>query len=185
MRNKDSYRVGFTLIELLVVVLIIGVLAGIALPQYQKAVERTKAMQGITLAKSLGEAGNRHRLASGEYPSSFDVLDMEVRWSGNESALGSRYISDVRSTEDWSCQLVFNETLPQYGVVLTRLKGKHKGAGLMYFWQDPKMPMEQVLCMERFQGEGIYYGGSDGEFCQGILHGNYVGGTYNRYYTLP
>ena len=74
-------RKGFTLIELLVVVLIIGILSAIALPQYQKAVEKARATEAITVLSALEKSIDRYILENGWPPHVnflFDKLDIDM-----------------------------------------------------------------------------------------------------------
>ncbi len=62
---------GFTLLELLVVVLIIGILAGIALPQYNKAVEKTRLSEALLTVNALQKAIDIYVLTNGYTPNGY------------------------------------------------------------------------------------------------------------------
>ncbi len=71
--NLHKRHAGFTLIELLVVVLIIGILAAVAVPQYQVAVEKSRAAEALTIISSLQKAIDLYVLEHG-YPPEEDMV---------------------------------------------------------------------------------------------------------------
>ena len=74
--NKQNKR-AFTLIELLVVVLIIGILAAVAFPQYQKAVIKSRFAEAFVHIKTLSEALEVCQLEKGD-PAECDPNSLNI-----------------------------------------------------------------------------------------------------------
>ncbi len=98
---------GFTLIELLVVVLIIGILAAVAVPQYQKAVYKSRYAQLKVLVSSIVQAQIVYRLANGEYATKFEELDIDMPGGKLETSTDAEYIYD------WGQCAVLSRTLAE------------------------------------------------------------------------
>lgn len=107
------------------VVLIIGILAAVAVAQYQKVVERSKATEAMRMLFAIAKAYEVYYLANGTFATQFDELDVDIPFSGTTQFY--RLATDTKSNEDWSFQIEKNsESVILYAA---RISGKYKGAG--------------------------------------------------------
>ena len=93
---------GFTLIEVLVVVLIIGILTSVALPQYRKAVVKTRVMKLLPLIRTIDSAQQVYYSTYMRYAEKFDDLDISMPAGGSVNAEGT-----LISYDDFYCRFYF------------------------------------------------------------------------------
>ena len=138
MKNVTMGRLGgFTLIELLVVVLIIGILAAVAMPQYQKAVEKARLTEVITTMSSLEKALNLYLLANGA-PSSWEAFDygttldsLDLDFPGRTK--NSIYIGVGKSPNQYR---IFAHLSPSFGGWWIHVDNDRYGGGIIRWEAD-------------------------------------------------
>jgi len=77
-RAGEGYKKAFTLIELLVVVLIIGILAAVAVPQYKKAVVKSRLANMKQIMSAVKTAEEAYYLTNGTYTEQWAELDIDL-----------------------------------------------------------------------------------------------------------
>ena len=177
MKNEQA----FTLIELLVVVLIIGILAAVALPQYQKAVWKSRNTQLKTVAATVNQAEQNYRLANGSFTRHFQELSIDLPLASSRgNACGVSGESDSgRRASNFEVQL--RTKLP---VMVWWSSGPYQCAGFAYD-KDGNM-----WCVER--DGNTYFPGTAGSFCAKVEKATFsdettalYDSTNTRFYQLP
>ena len=183
-KSKERNIWGFTLIELLIVVLIIGILSAVAVPQYKKAVWKSRNATLKTILKSIRQAEDAYFMANGTYAGNFDELTLDLPLEAPvQETNSSSYSTDntceiatmgsdsLRRGKDF--EVVLNTTNLSTGLVIAAVwtDGPYKCTGFRL--------ISKLKCIGRYRD---YAEGSRQEFCEKIEKGINKTSTPSWYY---
>ena len=155
----------FTLIELLVVVLIIGILAAIALPKYERAVMKSRYSGLKPVTRALADAEEAFYMARGTYDDSEDLSNLDVQ-KPNDGKISAEFSTTSGHDYVRASHTKLNNRYTQY------LKRSKNFGGNIYCEAAASDMKAQQLCVAE--------GGTDAEITRGgykwyLVHGTSTG----------
>ena len=117
MKNKN----GFTIIELIMVMIIIGVLAAIAMPQYNKYVVRTQVAEAFALLAPVKKALTLYYQETGKFPD-------QTALTARHDALGIPRHNQYAASADYVQQIRVKRTS---GQIQVRFDGQAQGVNAL------------------------------------------------------
>lgn len=147
-RNLQCFwrkKQGFTLIELLVVVLIIGVLAAMALPQYRVAVGMSRASTMYAFMRGVDQAQQAFYMANNRYATTFDSLSVGIPpgfTKTDEKTITKRHMACHIMTAHGNAEISIKCTEGITGVVLE----KYHNQNYYLCWAGTNKELNKQIC---------------------------------------